>query len=730
MDTSQKERRISLSEIVMYFALLTKHVRLIVLLMTLSLAVGLTYFVYAKPVYYCRALVNYRSLRLPVDTEHVFNDSNYLTILKDMMAPHILLRTANRLGYDGTYLNLERNYLRRVVVKFNEQRNIEIEVWPYVASWAKAWPETMFEEYLAYRDEQRIKYRDGAMKAYAFEMEGISARMEKVLAERFNLKDTNEVTLAQIELNKFRSIPQRLALISYRLAERDLVRKSIQNPAMDLVSKLSIITTANDGMKLDIGQIVSQNSFAQVGGPRTPGPAATSDRPAQIVVLPEMVDGAGVNRRWPDLDKERRRALELRKEYDRVYLSANPKMMALDKKIAALDRELQAEYESAKNRFDLEYAGLLDQQRELQEKLPDYERANRRYEKVNQDTAKFDSGQLAWQTMYAELAKQLTTFDFGGQKERVHMNYSGIAEIRDVIPVSPNRFKLILISLGFGLMLAIGVPFLIEYLDFTVSDVGQAEGLLAMRGLGIIPKVMRGQSESLALLSNREETSLHLVENFRVIRTNLLLNTGKSKIHQVIMVASAMPREGKTAISSNLALSFADKGEKTLLIDCDLRRGRQHRMFGLSASPGLSNIFLEKSPMDEALRPSGHENLDILTCGKHASGATDSLGEPVFENLLIELRQRYQRIVIDTAPVLGLAETSTMQRVIDGVVFVISSNHTPIRSVKAAVEILQGNGANFFGFILNRIDLTTSSNYYKYYYYSYQYYDNYQTAEK
>ena len=196
------------------------------------------------------------------------------------------------------------------------------------------------------------------------------------------------------------------------------------------------------------------------------------------------------------------------------------------------------------------------------------------------------------------------------------------------------------------------------------------------------------------------------------------------------MVASAMPKEGKTAISSNLALSFADKGEKTLLIDCDLRRGRQHRVFGLSASPGLSNIFLEKATLAETCRPSGHENLDLLTCGKHVSGTTDALGDQVFEDLLAELRQRYQRIVIDTAPVLGLAETSTMQRMIDGVVFVISSNHTPIRSVKAAVEMLQANGANFFGFVLNRIDLSTATNYYKYYYYSYQYYDNYQTVEK
>ena len=728
MDTGLKNRRVNFSEILVYVALLAKHVRLIVLLFTFSVAAGLTYYVYAKPVYYSLAIVNYRSLRLPVDTEQVFNDSG-LGIPQDMMATHIQLRTARKLGYEGTYLNLERNYLRRVNVKFNAQRNIEIEVWPYMSSWAQVWPRTMFEEYLAYRDEQRAKYRENAVKSFTAEMLGIGARMENVLAQKFYLKDTNEVTAAQIDLNKYRSVPLSLALISHRLEERDLVRKSIQDPAMDVLSKLSILSSAYAGMKLDIGQILSQTSLAQAGLARAPGPNLTPERP-QNVVLPEIVDGIGTYKKWPDLEKERRRALDVRKEYDQVYRSANPKLMALNKKIAALDHELQSEYDSAKHRFDLEYAGLLDQQRALQEKLPDYERANRRYEKVNQDTAKFDAGQLAWQAMYADLAKQVTAFDFGAEKERAHMNYSGIEEIRDITPVSPNRLKLVALSLGFGLMLSIGVPFLIEYLDHTITDVAQAEAMLTMRGLGIVPKVMQGRSESLKLLSHQDKPSLHLVENFRVIRTNLLLNTGKSKIHQVIMVASAIPKEGKTSISSNLALSFADKGEKTLLIDCDLHRGRQHRVFGLSAGPGLTNIFLEKSPLEETLRPSGHENLDILSCGRHTAGVTDFLGEPVFENLLTELRQRYQRIVIDTAPVLGLAETSSMQRVVDGVVFVISSNYTPIRSVKAAVEVLQANGANFFGFILNRIDFSSATNYYKYYYYSYQYYDNYQTVEK
>ena len=89
---------------------------------------------------------------------------------------------------------------------------------------------------------------------------------------------------------------------------------------------------------------------------------------------------------------------------------------------------------------------------------------------------------------------------------------------------------------------------------------------------------------------------------------------------------------------------------------------------------------------------------------------------------MAELRGRFDRIVVDTPPVLGLSETSVLQTFVDGVLFVIWSGNTPIRTMKAAIEMLQGNGANFYGFVLNRLDLNATTNYYQYYYYSHDYY--------
>jgi Mrp family chromosome partitioning ATPase len=96
---------------------------------------------------------------------------------------------------------------------------------------------------------------------------------------------------------------------------------------------------------------------------------------------------------------------------------------------------------------------------------------------------------------------------------------------------------------------------------------------------------------------------------------------------------------------------------------------------------------------------------------------------------MARLRSQYDRIIVDTPPVLGLSETSVLQNQVDGVLFVIWSGRTPIRNMKTAIDILSANGANFYGFILNRLDLSATTNYYQYYYYSSDYYHNYHVLE-
>jgi Mrp family chromosome partitioning ATPase len=160
-----------------------------------------------------------------------------------------------------------------------------------------------------------------------------------------------------------------------------------------------------------------------------------------------------------------------------------------------------------------------------------------------------------------------------------------------------------------------------------------------------------------------------------------------------------------------------------------LRRGRLHRAFGCEAKPGLSDVLRERASLDQAFRPTARPNLTIMTCGKHLNSAPELLGNAAFTQLMQDLRGKFDRIILDTPPVLGLAEAAMLQKLSDGVVFVIWSDFTSMRNVKAALQTLQLSGAKFAGFVLNRFDFRALGNRYQYFYYAPNYYSNYKVLE-
>ncbi len=740
-----KKRLVNFSDIMMYVAIFLKYGRMITLMLCLFLLGGLTYYVFAKPIYYAKAVIQYQGLPLPVDGQVALHDRNPNFILGDIGSPLVIQRTAYKLGYKGRRQDIEKYFVRRVTVNWDDQRNIVIDVWPYLQHITAPWGETMLQEYLALREERRMNYREEAIRSFTNEMANLSQKMQELVEARTVFKETNEVMQIIMNLNDLRDVPVKAVLVGHRLEARDKLRTRLDDPHVSIAEKLALMSGIKDADGASVGEILygveeTTSGNSTVGTGPLPRALSTAIRrpnsPQGIVVLPDMIGRAAERESWEQLDRERNDLAAQVAEKSQIYLPAHPVMADLNKRLAEVDKKLLLEYQYARNRFDLEVAKLRDKQQELAEKLPKYETALRDYERMQQHSTEFESSQLAWNTMYTQLAKTVANFQYADEHDRIRLHYIGNEELRDILPVSPNRFKLILMCLAAGLAVSIGLPFLFEYLDYTATDVAEVEDALKLRGLGIVPKMLEGTSEKFPLLSSGDRDARHLLENFRVIRTNLILNpvqegnpesaTGQ----QVILVASSVPKEGKTAIASNMAIAFAQKGEKTLIIDADLRRGRQHRVFATRTSPGLSNILVEDAPLESTCRPTFHDNLDILTCGRHISGATELLGSAAFTQMIATLRQRYDKIIIDTPPVLGLSETSMMQKSVDGVMFVISSEQTPMRSVKAAIELLRANGARFYGFVLNRIDLRENANYYNYYYYSYHYYDRYQALEK
>ncbi|MEI8340014.1 MAG: polysaccharide biosynthesis tyrosine autokinase [Verrucomicrobiota bacterium] len=721
-----KKRTFTFHDLVMYLALAYVHIRLVALVFCFCMLCGTAYYVYAKPVYYARALVRVDYLALPVDSDQNFHDSSMWIIITQLSSQKMIESTAARLGIKGDYKKIVTKYLKRVSIKTSSPNSLDVEVWAYSTNLSRRWAEAMILEFVKAREQQRLYYNEMLIKAFKNEISELGEKIESSFGQKFDFQTNKGMTEAMIELNRIRELPNEIVRLKRRIEIVERVKKKLEDPELTTIARLSLIAGMEKDieaeMQLSVGDMVTPMNASE-------GNQANKDKPQSpsFVVLPSLMS-ANAEQPWQKLERDQRRINGEIAEASAIYMPGHQKMVALNKELEEVGKNLALEYQVGKARFDIQYQDLLNKQADLDAKMPSYQEITKKYEKIKQDYQLHESGQLAWDRMYAEASKRISAVEFGGEKERANLQYLGLTDAKDN-PVSPMKMKVFAIAAVAGILLGLGLAFLIEFLDHTISNIEEIEATFQIRGLGIIPQVEEAEAQHPILMDIQGATEKNILENFRVIRTNLLSMGSMSKPPHVMMVTSSIPKEGKTVVSSNLAISFAQMGAKTLLIDTDLRRGRLHRLFGLRKSPGLSNLLLEKSTLEETLRPTGKENLTVLTAGAHLESGTELLGSQKFADIMKELRGRYDRILIDTPPVLGLSETSILQGQVDGVLFVVWGGRTPIRSMKTAVEMLQANGANLYGFILNRLDLSATTNYYQYYYYSNDYYHNYHALE-
>ena len=731
-----KKRVVTFHDVLMYVAIFRKHLRLMALLICFSWLAGVVYYVYARPVYFSRALIKVDIVKRFISAEKQYDEAARVgSIAGQLTAPHIVERTAARLGVVGEYREILRKYIKKITARRNSENNIEIEMYPYNIDWSKRWCETMLKEFLDYREQRRVDEWEQRNTNTQRDLEEFEKRLKNSREKITNTRAEYDIQQADLKYREIQNLPTDLIRAKRRLDELGLVRMQILDPNLTTIEKLSRISAVTE--KLPVGTSTSfisspatrEDNNERKDSDEASGAPSENSRSDALNIQVLTPGHSQSDTSWRNVADKLHILESEREKLSADFLPGHKKMQAIQKQVDEINLQLEGELRNAIERLEMEFNINLDRGKLLESKFPEYiKRQNElKYAKDMEQVTK--SSQTQWGRYLARIsqAKEIDEVAMD-DREKINFSYGGLIEFKDM-PISPNRFSLLIYTTLLGIALAIGIPFLTEYLDDTLSNLEEVESTFRLRGLGIIPKMEMADS-SISLLLNPQVAKDSLLENFRVIRTNLLSMGSLSKPPHVLMIASAMPKEGKTVVSTNLALSFAQSGAKTLLIDTDLRRGRLHRLFGYRKQPGLSGVLLGQHTLDEAIRPTPHENLTIISAGQHVDTGTELLGSQKFADIMIELRKRYDRIVVDTPPVLGLSETSVMQSLMDGVMFVIWSGHTANKAVRAAIEMLQSNGANFYGFVLNRLDLSTAANYYQYYYYSHDYYYQYQPTHQ
>ena len=318
----------------------------------------------------------------------------------------------------------------------------------------------------------------------------------------------------------------------------------------------------------------------------------------------------------------------------------------------------------------------------------------------------------------AELADAVAVA-FVAQQQRPSAARPGAASlvesaIRPSYPVSPNVRLNVALSLVVGLLLAVGVVLVMEYLDDTVKSPDDVEANLGQPTLGEIGR-WRGQAKKEIRLVERSDGA-GTREAYGVLRTNVQFST-LNRPGRVVLVTSAGVSEGKSTTAVNYALAVAEAGRTVALVDADLRQPALHRAFGLSNGTGLSFALLNGASIDGGvLRPTSSETLFLMNSGPLPPNPAELLDSDRFDTVLERLKERFDVVVLDSPPVLIAADARILASKADATILVVESDRTRTGTVRRALRALATAKANVLGIVLNKTRRSGRS--YSYYYYS------------
>jgi succinoglycan biosynthesis transport protein ExoP len=276
------------------------------------------------------------------------------------------------------------------------------------------------------------------------------------------------------------------------------------------------------------------------------------------------------------------------------------------------------------------------------------------------------------------------------------------------------RIHIALISgFGIGMILGLCLGFLVDLADKSFRSADEIRQQLGLPVVAHIPVLDLERSERMQRIIEgmpRIEPSVVTFHNtksreseaYRRVRTALYFNT-EGQEHRVIQITSPDPSDGKTTLSTNLSVSIAQSGKRVLLVDADFRRPKIHRVFGVSAETGVSQVITDEIPLSVAIKTTAQPNLDILPCGPRPNNPAELLSSPRFRELLGELRSLYDFVIVDTPPLLAVTDPATVAPCVDGVLVTIRLSKSGRPNAKRAIDQVTAVGGRVIGIVVNGV---------------------------
>jgi succinoglycan biosynthesis transport protein ExoP len=314
---------------------------------------------------------------------------------------------------------------------------------------------------------------------------------------------------------------------------------------------------------------------------------------------------------------------------------------------------------------------------------------------------------------YNILRARLSSMQMTGSLSSIISNVRGLDKAQlPTRPVSPNMRNNVALAAIMALVAGIGIIFLLVFLDRSIKSVSDATQAAGAPVLGVIPQLTAGElggknDDRTRDMYVHENPKSPIAECCRSLRTNILFSAADREL-KTIVVCSANQREGKTTSVIYLGTTMAQSGQRTLLIDTDMRRPRLHKSTGVALSPGLSNLLIGDEGYDNLIKPTEVKDLFILPCGPTPPNPAELLLTKRFETVLRELGKRFDRIILDSPPIQPVTDAVVLSKRVGGVVLVVRASKTMRDELRRSARMIRDVGGSIVGVIVNELDARDS----------------------
>jgi len=430
--------------------------------------------------------------------------------------------------------------------------------------------------------------------------------------------------------------------------------------------------------------------------------------------IPEVLNNPFIQ----DLKNKQASLIQEHAELSSKYGPKHPQMIRLQSELGTVQDQINNEVDKIVNSIRIQYqvarakeADLKSAFEDQKEEALDLSRKSVQYNILKREA---DTNRQ----MYEQMMKRLRETSISEEIDSTNIRIVDYAE-EPRAPIRPKKRTNVLLAALIGLSLGIGLAFFFEYLDTSIKTPEEIEKNLNLPFLGTVPAIKipgasRKTIDELIVLDHPHSTP---AESFRLIRTGILLSTAE-RPPKSILVTSAAPFEGKTLNSVNLALTMAQSGSRTILIDSDMRKPRIHAIFNVENDHGLTDLLTSDMNPESIIQPTSDPNLFILPAGKTPPNPAELLSSEKMRKIIHTLSDRFERIILDSPPLIAVTDGVILSSLTEGTILVIQAGRTGKESVRRAAKVLQDVGARILGVILNNLEFKD----YRYgYYYPYYY---------